>query len=225
MPFDMDNDLIKLGVGIEILLKVDSQLENVRKVGKILGWIGQEMIIVEVKDDKKAQFFSMSTPLLVGFVNEGVTYGFKSKLLLKMEILSHIVFVIEYPQEAKKVKLRKEERYKVQLPGTFRLVKKGVDIDAFPIIDMVITNISSTGCGMTTKLELKKGDRVLLNFVLPPQNTINDLPGLIVNSHKNPPTGYKLGVKFYPRDEHKESISRFTSIVNEIKSMTGIMDL
>ena len=73
----MNEQAIDLKVGIEVLLKVESVTENIRKVGVILGWIGKDMIIVEIPDEKHIAHFETSTPLLVGFVNEGITYGFK----------------------------------------------------------------------------------------------------------------------------------------------------
>ena len=73
-----------------------------------------------------------------------------------------------------------------------------------------------------TKLQLKKGDKILLNFLLPPQGTITDLPGQVVNVNLQQGDDYILGVKFYPDEQHKELIGRFKSIVDEIKNMTGI---
>ncbi|MBU1625830.1 PilZ domain-containing protein [bacterium] len=220
----MVEDTLKLGVGIELLMKVDSLTENIRKIGVIHGWMGQELIIVKVPDDTNIQHYSTSTPLLVGFVNQGITYGFKSKLVMRLKILNHNIFVIEYPRESKKVNLRTNERLKVEIKGNLRLIQEGMSLDDSPIIDFVIIDLSSGGCGLVTKFELKKGDKMLLNFLLPPDSVITNLPGLVVNVHSQVSSEYSFGVKFYPKEEHMESISRHLSIVNEIKIMAGIKD-
>ena len=73
-------------------------------------------------------------------------------------------------------------------------------------------------------MELQKGDKVLLNFILPPDSTISGLPGKIVNVHLRKENEYGLGVQYYPKEEHKELLDRYISIINEIKSMAGITD-
>jgi hypothetical protein len=221
----MPDDTLNMRVGIEILLKIDSLTENIRKVGIIQGWIGQELIIVKINDEKNIQHFNNSTPLLVGFVYNGITYGFKSKLVLKLRLLSHNIFSIEYPKETKKLSLRKNERFKVELPGNLKLIQEGLSIKDYPIIDFLITDLSIDGCGLTTKIELKKGDKILLSFILPPDNMVTNLPAMIVNVSPSSKNENYMGVRYYPKNEHKETLDRYISLINEIKSMAGIKDL
>ena len=83
----MIEETLNLKVGVEILLKIESLTENIRKVGVIRGWINREMIIIKVSREKNLKFYETATPLLVGFVNEGITYGFKSRLIMRMRLL------------------------------------------------------------------------------------------------------------------------------------------
>jgi hypothetical protein len=221
----MTDNSINLKVGIEVLLKIESLTENIRKVGNIQGWMGRDMIFVEIPDDKNIQHFATFTPLLVGFVNDGFTFGFKSKLIMRLKILSHHIFVIEYPRESKKVNLRKIERYKVNITGNLRLIQEGLSYEEYPIIEITLKDINPQGCGIITNFKLKKGEKIFLNFVLPPDNIINNLPGLVVNVQSDKSDHNELGVKFFPQDKHKEYIDRYISIINEIKQMAGISDL
>jgi hypothetical protein len=221
----MNEDILKLKVGVEILMKVETSEEDIRKTGTVLGWVEGEMIIVEIPQKKNMEFYDNAVPLLVGFVNEGVTYGFKSKLIIKFHILNRDIFMLEYPEETRRVKLRKEERYRVQLPATFRLFQENASIEVSPTIDCSIVDINNNGCAMMSKLHLKKGDKLFLSFILPPQGNIVDLPCQIMNARPNIKDKSNYGIKFYPGDHHKEYIDRFLTIVDKIKQMIRIEGL
>jgi len=221
----MIKDLIKLKVGLEILLKIDSKTENIRKVGIIQGWTDKEMIFIDIPEEKNVKCFSTYTPLMVGFVNEGFTYGFKSKLIIRLKLLDRNIFVIEYPKESKKVRLRKSERYKINVNGNLRLIKEGTEFEDYPIMDFQIIDINPDGCGIISTQNLKKGDKVSMNFILPPSNTVSNLLGLIVNARTEKDNSYEYGVKFIAVGEHKEIIERYISIINQIKQMAGISEL
>ena len=116
---------LKLKVGLEIIFKPVSISDEPRIVGNVLGWEEENLIVAKITDRTMIHHFSNNRSVLVGCVNDGVVFGFNSKIIMNIVIKGLNLFVIDYPEKLEVFPLRKEERMGVFLPGTFKFVESG----------------------------------------------------------------------------------------------------
>ena len=209
---------LKLNVGLEIVVKSVLTKEEIRLIGTVLGWEKDNLIIIKLKDRTNVQYFANGRSILVGFVNEGVVYGFNSKVIMNIVIKGLSLFIFEYPEKLEVFPLRKEERIAVFINGTFSLVnaKKQASYDC------EIKDINNGGCAITTSKELPGGENILLSFSIPTQGEIKDLRGEIVNVREQEEDEFGYGIKFNGDENQIKIISGFKIFVDKVTRLIRV---
>jgi len=211
----MSKDELKLEVGLEIVIKTAGAGGEHRLLGNVLGWEADNLLVVKLKDRSGIQYFSHDKSVLAGYINEGIVYGFNSKVIMNIVIKELNLTILEYPETFEIFPLRKEERLGVNLDGTFKYEesKQGKSHNC------KILDIGVTGCAIATEKELCLGDNILLTFPIPTQGDIIDLKSVVVNIQpgKGDKCGY--GLKFMTDESQKTILDKFKGFAERVKKL------
>lgn len=211
--FDIKN--IELHVGLEIVIRKDSPEKEERIVGKIIGWDQDNFIIVKVPNQANINQFPLNTPMIIGYVNEGIVYGFNSKLLLIFKYKESGLFLMGFPIQHEKIQLRKEKRIKVSIKGSYKLSDDEDKAEDSAVYNFCIVDLCTSGCAITTTDILKVGKTIHLSFILPLKGEITDLPALVVNISKPSSDEFKYGIKFMD-DNQLSMITSYKSVIDMV---------
>ena len=139
----------------------------------------------------------LRSPIIIKYVYNGFVYGFRTKVLNIISNPARLLFVA-YPEEIEEQSVRCHPRYECVLPAE---IKIGDDV-----IELVIVDISKTGCGCVIKTSavenknqmfesLNMNTKIDLKAHLPGTETKLGLPGHIRHIYKDDHT-ITLGVLF-----------------------------
>ncbi len=140
---------------------------------------------------------AIRSQIIIKYVYNGFVYGFKTKVLNIISIPARLLFVA-YPEEIEELSIRCDPRYECVLPVE---IKIGDDV-----IEMVIVDISKTGCGCVIKTDavenkkqmfesLNMDTKIDLKAQLPGTEPKLGLAGKIMHIYKDDHT-ITLGVLF-----------------------------
>jgi len=130
--------------------------------GTVVGLEPFTYLIVQARlpQDVLAHLAGGTAGMVVQHVVSGVVFGFRTDLLNRIANPAPLLF-LSFPDSVNRIVLRKNERLQVALPGTLN-GKYGEQ-------KVMITDLTSTGCKLTAKVEMKTplrtaqvGDRLVL---------------------------------------------------------------
>ena len=132
----------------------------------VRGWETRSLLILDrPKVQERWAPMRDGDTCIIRLVNEGSAIAFESELLsydnLGKSCRCHVAWPLEYHLAS----FRQHERVEATLRGT--LSAKGVEP-----VDINVTDMSMSGCGLTAPVELAIGTAVLLSFVLPDGTSI-----------------------------------------------------
>lgn len=219
--FPMVDDKLKLKVGTEIVIKTTVANKEFRILGNILGWEKGDFFVMKITDRTNISHFTQNRSVIVGYVLDGIVYGFNTKIFMNIIIRGLNFLVLEYPETLEVFPLRKEERMGVSISGIFKYEGKEPD----RTFDFKLHDINCSGCAVTTSKELVNGDCILLSFEIPTLGDISDLKGNVVNMRRIDGNEYGYGIKFVEDDPQRKLLEGFEDFVEQIKKVIKIDSL
>jgi c-di-GMP-binding flagellar brake protein YcgR len=203
---------LKIWVGLEVIIKNDIPGKEKRCPCQIIGWDSDKLILLKINEITDQQLCTKGVPLTVGYLDEGVVFGFKSKILSVVELSESNYLMLQFPEQLETIQLRKERRLKVNFKGVYKTILEDGSIIDSQIMDCTIIDITANGCGMMTKYP-QTSKKIALSFQVPLQGKIKDLRSIVVNETKLPNGESKFGIRFDEDSKQKSIIASYLSII------------
>lgn len=154
---------LKLKPGSQIFLKlacVDKRYE-----AKVIGMEAFSYIIVQLRLPQDTLARLQQNPNVVAQVNSsGALFGFRTEVLNRISNPAPLLF-LSFPETVERLVLRRNERFKISVPGNIH--------GAFGEHDILVTDIAPEGCSFIARVDMKSplrgaqlGDRVALQCEL-----------------------------------------------------------
>ena len=230
-----------LTVGVNVYLFTTKEKHEIKTISKILGWSPPHFVLLQMPYIQGVPLeVSKNMPCVVRYVSEGNIYGFKTSVM-KIQFDPQPLLFLKYPENIENVSLRKSERIQAHIPVTFKVLEipaaegeerpaqaaggandgtgdgGGVDGADGPqaqgSYEGTILDMSQMGCRISVKDDLTNDAKILMTFILPPDNKIDNLIGYVKNIKGGVDSSY-LGVQFdfQQNEEVKGIIQEFLDL-------------
>jgi c-di-GMP-binding flagellar brake protein YcgR len=129
--------MIHLEAGLPMLIELS---EHTSFDTHIIGFETGNFIIVKLINNRSDFEISVKTPCSARLIHEGVIYTFSTEVLALMNFPAQLIF-LKYPLKIDVVQLRKDRRYKVNVPAVFHN-----NTQNFLVKVSTVKDISMQGC-------------------------------------------------------------------------------
>ncbi len=148
----------------------------------VRGWRKGQYIILDLPRVGVEDFrIAPQTGIQLHYTKEGLFVNFKSTSILSF-VQAITLLIIEYPRTFDTHNLRKNERFKANIPIRYFYEEDGQRVEGFGII----RDVSSSGILFTHTKQLAKDNRLTLDFDIPHCGNVQGQVAEIRNLRKNP---------------------------------------
>ncbi len=209
--------LAKLAAAQPIVLQ-RAQDPAQRYRGVLIGVVSDDLVLVQVEGQAP---IDVNEKVIVRMVEAGKAYGFETVISHMISEPVPMVF-LALPAGVEVVNLRKAERMDVFVPVDVRHeAEKGGSAADTRILQGYLTNISSGGCRVLTKMPIAAKDVVNLSFHMPLDKHLYTLSGTVLESTSQRSIfGHR--VRFFPSDRNVQDLAELRRWINQNMDFTDL---
>jgi c-di-GMP-binding flagellar brake protein YcgR len=191
----VNSDIFK--PGLPVVLE-SAEIPKTKLTSYIRGVKDQDYLIIDhPKLNGRLVPMSEDSSCIVRFIHQGKVIGFRSKVESTLLRPRALIF-LQFPEEIETAKLRKSDRYPVQLEAWCATEKR----NGRPPTDHRdhVLNISQGGCMVAVRDDYPMGGKVYLTVLLPELPPVNDLPTIVKRSVRKKDF-FEIGLEFVDHSE------------------------
>lgn len=210
--------LSQLAAALPIVIQRGDDPEK-RYRGSLIGIVSENLILVQVEDN--AAFVS-NDRVIVRMVQAGKAYGFETVTAHNIKEPVPLLFLAK-PSDLEVVNLRKAERMDVFVPADVRHESGKGGKENTRILQSYLTNISSGGCRVLTKMPIPKESVVNLSFHMPLEKNLYALSGTVLESNSQRSIfGHR--VRFFSSEKNVQDLADLQRWVKQNMDFADLFD-